>query len=197
MTPRPVAWDAAGRGAVVGIMGLVVFLSLHALLVEPIWKKAWLQGVAVAVVGGGLMGQAYVVLRPSLPVEERWRGAWFGGLVASFLVPFLFAGYARIHAAPVVVVAAVLLAGLALVVVVYVQATRVEEEPVGRGTIKRAAAFFGVVALLNVYPGVFLFHLVAIVPDRVPDPFPMASVLAGVYLLSGTILGWWTDRTAS
>jgi hypothetical protein len=53
-------------GALAGIVGLLVFLMLHALWILPIWFILP-GGLVFALVGGVAMGWAYAQLRPTLP----------------------------------------------------------------------------------------------------------------------------------
>lgn len=83
----------AMAGVAAGLAGLLAFLSLHQLLILPIWGVAPL-GLPVALLGGLVVAWAFEPLRPRLPANS-WLAAFaFSGLLmltqaASFLVSTL------------------------------------------------------------------------------------------------------------
>ncbi len=78
-------------GAVAGQAGLAVFLTVHALWIQPIWDVAVL-GVIVGGLGGAAAGWAYDELRPALPSGpfRAWAAVTGGALVV--LSPTLLVG---------------------------------------------------------------------------------------------------------
>ena len=72
-------------GALAGIAGLVVFLTLHHLWIVPIWFIAPV-GTAMATAGGVAVAAAYVDLLPHLP-RRPWTSLAVLAGVAMVLVP--------------------------------------------------------------------------------------------------------------
>lgn len=80
---------AVGAGVVAGAVGCVVFLSIHAIWILPIWFVA-LPGLALACGGGAVVGWAYGELGPRLPRRPLTAFA-LTGLVAVTLAPSMVA----------------------------------------------------------------------------------------------------------
>lgn len=190
LTPaRRAVVAAAGRGIGVGLLGAALFLSIHAVVVEPIWG-AIPRALAVALVAGALVGVAYRSERPRLAGRGIARGLSFGGLFALSLVPCLVAGEALTRGHGPVAAAAALALGLPAVVLVVAAAGRGP----ARARVRRVAVVGAVALVLNAYPAYFLVNLSTLIDDRVPNPYPMTSVLAGIYLATGAALEAWTAR---
>jgi hypothetical protein len=80
-------------GAIAGLVGFTVFLTIHAAWITPIWSIA-LPGAATAAAGGAAVGWAYLMHRARLPRGRMTRAAaLFGAAVFVLLlsIPVAFA----------------------------------------------------------------------------------------------------------
>ena len=77
--------SAIFAGAISGIVGLLVFLTIHHYWVRPIWFILPV-GVFFAVLGGTAAGWAYYELMPSLPTRP-WSSLSLILLIALILTP--------------------------------------------------------------------------------------------------------------
>lgn len=74
-------------GAAAGLVGVVAFATVHALLIAPIWGSL-LRGLPVAVIGGPAAAWAFEEIRAAGRLSTRLRdGLRFGGLLWLTLVP--------------------------------------------------------------------------------------------------------------
>jgi hypothetical protein len=80
-------------GVLSGIAGLLVFLTIHHFWIKPIWFILP-PGLAVAVLGGLAVGEAYAQIQTALP-PRPW--AWFAlvALVAATLTPAILLAQLR------------------------------------------------------------------------------------------------------
>ncbi len=187
---RAQAKTGAQFGIIAGLGGAVVFLVLHAILITPLWDRfdVYVRAAAVAVIGGGLAGGVYAIVRPHLPFEGAARGASYGGLFALTLVPFLLAGAANIDNAPLWQLLAILVMLLVAVALVLVLGVSGPDEPYNPAVRERFFLVGGVALLVNAYPGYFLFFLKDPRPSRMRPPLPVALVLGLIYLGAGVLL---------
>jgi len=74
-------------GAISGMVGLLVFLTVHQLLIKSIWFILPI-GAVLAGVGGLAVGWAYDSLRPNLP-SGPWTIPAFIALIVAILLPAL------------------------------------------------------------------------------------------------------------
>lgn len=72
-------------GALSGITGLLVFLTIHALWIMPIWFILPM-GLVIAVVGGIAAGWGYAEIKPNLP-PRPWSIPIFIALTGAVLLP--------------------------------------------------------------------------------------------------------------
>ncbi len=84
---------AVEAGAIAGIAGLVVFLTLHHLWIVPIWFIAPV-GSVMAAAGGAAVAAAYVELLAHLP-RRPWTALAVMAGVAATLVPSIVAAELR------------------------------------------------------------------------------------------------------
>lgn len=80
-------------GVAAGVVGLAVFLTLHALWIVPIWFVAPL-GLAIAVVGGAVVSWAYLHVEPHLPARMGSRWLAIAGGAVLILTPSLVIAWA-------------------------------------------------------------------------------------------------------
>ena len=74
-------------GVATGLVGVMAFATVHALLIAPIWGSL-LRGLPVAVIGGPAAAWAFEELRAAGRLSTRLRdGLCFGGLLWLTLVP--------------------------------------------------------------------------------------------------------------
>jgi hypothetical protein len=74
-------------GILSGIVGLLVFLTIHHFMIEPIWF-IFLPGLLIASLGGLAVGWAYGEIRVALP-PRPWTALAVFGLMAAILAPAL------------------------------------------------------------------------------------------------------------
>jgi hypothetical protein len=72
-------------GALSGVVGLIVFLTIHHFWIRPIWFIAPI-GLVVAAVGGLAVGWSYIEIRTGLPARP-WTSLAMIGLIAAVLAP--------------------------------------------------------------------------------------------------------------
>jgi hypothetical protein len=85
MNAAPVRAGSAEAGATAGLAGLLVFLALHHLWIEPIWFIAPV-GAVMAAAGGIAVVAAYVEVRDRLP-RRPWTALAVTAGVAAMLAP--------------------------------------------------------------------------------------------------------------
>ena len=74
-------------GVATGLVGVIIFATVHALLIAPIWGSL-LRGLPVAVIGGPAAAWAFEEIRAAGRLSTRLRdGLLFGGLLWLTLVP--------------------------------------------------------------------------------------------------------------
>lgn len=76
---------AITAGVLAGVAGLLTFLLIHHVWIEPIWFIAP-AGAIMAAVGGTAVGAAYVEIAPGLP-DRPWRGGAMAAVWAAVLLP--------------------------------------------------------------------------------------------------------------
>lgn len=82
-SPRPAGWGSPYlAGTVAGQAGLLVFLTVHAVWILPIWSVATL-GVPVAAIGGAAAGWAFDELRAVIPRHpvRAWLAVTAGAML--------------------------------------------------------------------------------------------------------------------
>ena len=79
----PAVW----AGVACGVVGLLVFLTIHHFWIKPIWFILP-TGALIAGAGGAAVGWAYAELLPALPARP-WTAPTMVGLIAATLVPAL------------------------------------------------------------------------------------------------------------
>jgi hypothetical protein len=173
---------AAGIG--VGAAASLAFLTLHAVLVRPIWGVGVPRALLVSLVGGGIVGAVYDRWRRSLRGGPAVRSTTWGLAVAALPVPFALAGALRTAGSPGWVWAPVLLAALAPVALL----AWLAGSPSSASWRPRWVSLTAVAVGLNAYPMGFLLVLGNLVTDRVPNPWPMVSVLGAVYVAAAWAL---------
>ena len=94
-------WAAPVAGALAGLAGVIVFLTLHAWWILPIWSVVPL-GLAVAVIGGAATGWAYDLLGTHVPagLVSAWLAVVAGAVAV--LTPSLVLAYVGGPYVPVV-----------------------------------------------------------------------------------------------
>ena len=80
-------------GAISGLVGLTVFLTIHHFLIQPIWFIFPI-GAVLAGIGGLAVGWAYESLRPRLPASP-WTIPALVGLILLILLPALIMAQIR------------------------------------------------------------------------------------------------------
>lgn len=80
---EPALW----AGVACGVVGLLVFLTIHHFWIQPIWFILPM-GLLLAGVGGAAVGWAYAELLPALP-PRPWTALTMVGLIAVTLAPAL------------------------------------------------------------------------------------------------------------
>ena len=80
-------------GAVSGMVGLIVFLTIHHFLIQPIWFILPI-GAVLAGLGWLAVGWAYELLRPQLP-GGLWTIPALVGLILFILLPALIMTFDR------------------------------------------------------------------------------------------------------
>ncbi len=192
MRPAPEVRTAASHGMLVGAVGMLLFMTAHAILVKPLWTNAfaWARGVGVVLLGGGTVGIVYARVAPHLPADGVKGGVIYGGLFALHLAPFLVTGVLRIaERSPAIWVPVLVLGNLAVVLTAFALVGGRDMTP-PQDVRLRAGLLILALFVLNAYPGFFLASLPELVPDKVPDPFPQSTALAAIYVASGALLGW-------
>jgi hypothetical protein len=79
------AQGALIAGAISGIAGLLVFLTVHHFWIRPIWFILPI-GAMIAAIGGAAVGWAYLELMPALPLRP-WSALAMVALISLILAP--------------------------------------------------------------------------------------------------------------
>ena len=74
-------------GALAGVAGMLTFLMVHHLWIQPIWFILPL-GLVIAVAGGLAVGWAYYELAPNLPARP-WTSLTMVGVIVVILLPLV------------------------------------------------------------------------------------------------------------
>ncbi len=180
-------------GIQVGLLGMLLFMAFHHILVEPLWADwtAWARGLAIAVVGGAIVGRVYATVRDDMPGFPALRGLVFGVLMSIVILPFLMSGYARVvGTAPAI---AIISLGAFLLVTLLMVAYLVTkpDEDWNEAFRERGMRILFAAFLLNAYPAAFLFFLPELVEKADGSalfPFPMAFVLMGIEVICALVL---------
>ena len=80
-------------GAISGVAGMVIFLTIHHLWISPIWFILPV-GLPIAAAGGLAVGWSYATLAPWLP-GRPWTAAALVGLIGIILLPSILLGQSR------------------------------------------------------------------------------------------------------
>lgn len=180
-------WQRAVRdGAIVGALAALVFLAVHAALIEPIWRAT-----PRALAWGAASGAGFGAVLERLAMREPRFRAWHGGLLlgalaALALVPFGIAGWMRERAAPDPFW--MLILGL-LLVSLYHASLAVQAEAHRWRRLELPAALL----LANALPA-WLLTFIGDFHDETPDPVPIGAAIALIYAAAGIALGWLREK---
>lgn len=167
---------AAFRGTLVGLLGMLLFMAVHAVIIQPIWLRGLVPGAAIAFYGGAIAGVLHARV-----VRNGWK---LGALAAITPLPFLFAGMMCTagHAPRAWVTAlAFLLAALVIAI----------------GLVAGLRALPWVVPgllVINAMPAIFLTFITEF-HDLPVQPVPMTLALAGIYVACGGVLEKWMKKS--